>query len=96
MFWVTSQYSPWTLSIEATSFAETLIKIYCSVRHHIAENSILPVREILRNLHNEELYDSFFLPNSMLMFASRRIRQKGHVACMGENRNAYRLLMAKP
>jgi hypothetical protein len=30
------------------------------------------------------------------MIQSRRMRWEEHVACMGEKRNAYRILMGKP
>jgi hypothetical protein len=33
---------------------------------------------------------------SIIIIKSRRIRWEGHVARMGENRNAYRILMGKP
>jgi PAS domain-containing protein len=38
-----------------------------------------------RKLHNEELHR-----------LSRRMRRAGHVARMGEKRNAYRILVEKP
>jgi hypothetical protein len=40
--------------------------------------------------------DEFYsLPNIIQAMKSRRLRQAGHVACMGNNRNAYRVLMNK-
>jgi hypothetical protein len=48
-----------------------------------------------RKLHNEELRDSYSLPNTIRIIKSRRMRWTGHVARMGEKRNAYRLLVGK-
>jgi hypothetical protein len=47
-------------------------------------------------LHNEELRDLYFSPNIIRIIKSRRMRWAGHVARMGEKRNAYRLLVGKP
>jgi hypothetical protein len=47
-------------------------------------------------LHYEELND---LPSSssiVRMMKSRRMRWAGHVACMGERRGIYRVLVGKP
>jgi hypothetical protein len=49
-----------------------------------------------RKLHNEELRDLYSSPSIIRKIKSRRIRWAGHVARMGEKRNAYRLLMGKP
>jgi hypothetical protein len=49
-----------------------------------------------RKLHNEELHDLYFSPNIIRMIKSRRMRWAGHVARMGEKRNAYRILPGKP
>jgi hypothetical protein len=49
-----------------------------------------------RKLHYEELRDLYFSPNIIRMIKSRRMRWAGHVARMGEKRNAYRLLLGKP
>jgi hypothetical protein len=51
-----------------------------------------------RELHNEELHKLYSLPNIRIirMIKSRRMRWAGHVARMGENRNAYRILVGKP
>jgi hypothetical protein len=46
-------------------------------------------------LHNEELHN-LYSPNIIRMFKSRRMRWAGHVARMGETRNAYRILVGKP
>jgi hypothetical protein len=49
-----------------------------------------------RKLHNEELHDLYSSPNIMRMIKSMRMRWAGHVAPMGEKRNAYRILVGKP
>jgi hypothetical protein len=49
-----------------------------------------------RKLHNEELRDLYSSPSIIRIIKSRRMRWAGHVARMGENRNAYSLLVGKP
>jgi hypothetical protein len=49
-----------------------------------------------RKLHNEELRDLYSSPSIIIIIKSRRMRWAGHVARMGEKRNAYRLLVGKP
>jgi hypothetical protein len=49
-----------------------------------------------RKLHNEELNDLYCSPNITQMMKSRKMRWKGHVACMGERRGTYRVLVGKP
>jgi hypothetical protein len=49
-----------------------------------------------RKLHNKELHDLYSSPNIIRIIKSRRMRWAGHVARMGEKRNAYRLLVGKP
>jgi TPP-dependent pyruvate/acetoin dehydrogenase alpha subunit len=49
-----------------------------------------------RKLHNEELHDLYSSLSIIRIFEERRMRCAGHVARMGEKRNAYRLLVAKP
>jgi hypothetical protein len=49
-----------------------------------------------RKLHNEELHSSYSSPSVIRMIKSRRMRWTGHVARMGEKRNAYRILVGKP
>jgi hypothetical protein len=49
-----------------------------------------------RKLHNEELRDLYSSPSIIRIIKSRRTRWSGHVARMGEKRNAYRLLVGKP
>jgi hypothetical protein len=49
-----------------------------------------------RKLHNEEFRDLYSSPSIIRMIKSRRMRWEGHVARMGEKRNAFRLLVGKP
>jgi hypothetical protein len=49
-----------------------------------------------RKLHNEELRDLYSSPSIIIIIKSRKMIWAGHVARMGEKRNAYRLLMGKP
>ena len=44
--------------------------------------------------HNETLYD-LYSPN-IWVIKSRRMRWAGHVACMGNRRGAYRILVGRP
>jgi hypothetical protein len=49
-----------------------------------------------RRLHNEELNDLYFSPNIVRVIKSRRMRWAGHVARMGEEKGANRVLVEKP
>jgi hypothetical protein len=49
-----------------------------------------------RKLHNEELHNLYCSPSLIRIIKSRRMRWAGHVARMGEKRNAYRILVGKP
>ena len=46
-------------------------------------------------LHNEELNDLYSSPNIVRVVKSRRMRCAGHVARMGEERGAFRVLVRK-
>jgi hypothetical protein len=74
-------------------------------RLRVNENRVLrrvfgPKRDELtgewRKLHNEELNDLYSLSNIVRVVKSRRMRWAGHVACMGGNRGAHRVLVGKP
>ena len=49
-----------------------------------------------RKLHNKELSDLYSSPNIIQVIKSRRMRWTEHVACMGDRRGAYRILVGKP
>jgi hypothetical protein len=54
------------------------------------------VRGCWRKLHIEELHNLYSSPRIIRMIKSRRMRWAGHVARMGEKKNAYRILVGKP
>jgi hypothetical protein len=49
-----------------------------------------------RKLHNEELHGLYSLPSIVRVIKVRRMRWAGHVACMGEVRGAYNILVGRP
>ena len=49
-----------------------------------------------RRLHNVELNGLYSSPNVVGVIKSRRMRWAGHVARMGEERGAYKVLVGKP
>ena len=48
-----------------------------------------------KRMHNEEINDLYTLPNIVQVIKSRRIRWAGHVACMCEEKGAYRVLVGE-
>ena len=49
-----------------------------------------------RILHNEEINDLYSSPNIVRVIKSSKMRWAAHVARMGEERGAYRVLVGKP
>jgi hypothetical protein len=49
-----------------------------------------------RKLYNEELHNLYSSPSILRMSMPRRMRWTWHIARMGENGNAYRILLGKP
>jgi hypothetical protein len=49
-----------------------------------------------RKLHSEELHNLYSSPDIIRHVKSRRMRWAGHVARMGEERKAYKVLVGKP
>jgi len=49
-----------------------------------------------RRLHNEHLNDLYSSLSIVRVIKSRRMKWAGHVACMGEERGVYRVLVGKP
>jgi hypothetical protein len=73
-------------------------------RLRVFENGVLrrifgPKRDEItgewRKLHNEGLNDLYCSPNIVRVIKSRRMRWTGHVACMGESRGVFRVLVGK-
>jgi len=50
----------------------------------------------VEKLHNEELNDLSCSPDIVRVIKWRRMRWAGHIACMGERRGVYRVLVGKP
>jgi hypothetical protein len=46
-----------------------------------------------RKLHDDDLHSLYSSPNIVRVVKSRRMRWAGHVACMGEGRDVYRILL---
>jgi hypothetical protein len=58
-----------------------------------------PKREedgLWRKLHNDELCSLYSSLNIVRVIKSRRMKWVGHVACMGEGRGVYRVLIGRP
>jgi hypothetical protein len=49
-----------------------------------------------RKLHNQEVHDFYSSPSIIRIIKARRMGWAGHVARMGERRNAHRLLVRRP
>jgi hypothetical protein len=49
-----------------------------------------------RKLHNDELHSLYSSPNIVRVIKSRRMRWAGDVACMGEGRGVYIVLVGRP
>jgi hypothetical protein len=74
-------------------------------RLRVSENRVLrrifgPKRDEVtrewRKLHSEKLNDLYSSPNIFRVIKSRRMRWAEHVACMGERKGVYRVLLGKP
>jgi hypothetical protein len=49
-----------------------------------------------RKLHDGELHNLYLSPDIIRQVRSRRMSWVGHVACIGEGRNMYKVLVGKP
>jgi hypothetical protein len=49
-----------------------------------------------RKLHNDEPNDLYSSPNTFRVIKSKRMIWEGHVACMGESKGVYRVLVGQP
>ncbi|KAJ4443146.1 hypothetical protein ANN_04796 [Periplaneta americana] len=92
-------------------FSGVMLRSYCTLtlreehRLRVFENKVLrkifvakrdEVTEDWRKLHNTELHALYSSPDIIRNIKSRRLRWAGHVARMGESRNAYRVLVGRP
>jgi hypothetical protein len=75
------------------------------LRLRVFENRVLrrifgpPRDDVLggwRKLHNGELHNLYSSPDNIRQIKSRRMRWAGHVVCMREGKNMYRVLVGKP
>ena len=81
----------------ATDLEERGIRVFKNrVLRRIYEPQRDDVTVEWRKLHNEELNDLYSSPSIIRVMKSRRMRLAGHVACMGERRGVYRVLVGKP
>jgi hypothetical protein len=58
-----------------------------------------PKREedgLWRKVHNDELHNLYSSPNIVRVIKLRRMRWVVHLACMGEGRGVYRILVGRP
>jgi hypothetical protein len=73
-------------------------------RLRVFENRVLrrifgPKREedgLWRKLHNDELHSLYSSPNIVRVIKSEKMRWTENVACMGEGRNIYKVLVERP
>jgi hypothetical protein len=73
-------------------------------RLRVSENRVLRIFEPKRDevtgeqrkLHNGEFHSLYTSPDIIRQIKSSRMMWAGQVACMGEGRNVYRVLMGKP
>jgi hypothetical protein len=47
-------------------------------------------------MHGHEVHDLYSSPNTIRVFQTGMMRWARHVACLGEKRGAYRILVGKP
>jgi hypothetical protein len=86
-----------------TVWVQNLISHFEGATQTVFEKTVLrkilgPKREeegSWRKLHNDELHSLYFSPNTVRVIKSRRMKWAGHVACMGEGRGVYRVLVGR-
>jgi hypothetical protein len=78
----------WSLTLRQEHRLRVLRRIFVPKRDEVTGE--------WRKLHNEELRDLYSSPSIIRTIKSRRMRWAGHIARMGEKRNACRLLGGKP
>jgi hypothetical protein len=74
-----------------------LTRLHTEIENRVLRRIFGPKRDEVtgewRKLHNKELHDLYSSPYIVRIIKSRTMRWVGHVARMGEKRNAYRLLV---
>jgi hypothetical protein len=78
-------YEIWSLTLREEHGLRVLRRIFGPKRDEVTGG--------WRKLHNEELHNLYSSPSIMRMMKTRRMRWAGHIARMGVNRNAYRILV---
>ena len=81
-------YETWSLALREERRLRVLRRMFGPKREEVTRQ--------WRKLHNVELNDLYFSPNIFRVIKSRRMRLAEHVACMGEWRGVYRVLVGKP
>jgi hypothetical protein len=73
--------------------------MYSNIENRVLRRILGPKRDEVtgewRTMHNEELRYLYSSPSIIRIIKSRIMRWTGHVARMGEKRNAYRLMVGK-
>jgi hypothetical protein len=68
--------------------------------NRVLRRIFIPKRDVVtgewRKLHDEQLHDLYSLSSIIRIMRSRRMRWARYVARMGDEKNAYRLLVGKP
>jgi hypothetical protein len=75
---------------------EHLLRVLKTVLRRMCGPKMDEVAGGWRRLHNEELHDLYAASHFIRVIKSIRIRWVGHVACVGEIRSAYNILVGKP
>jgi hypothetical protein len=90
---VLSGYKTWSLTL----WEERRLMLFENrVLRSIFESEGYEVTREWRKLHNEELNDLHSSPDIIRMIKLGRMRWGGHVACMGERRGVYGVLVGRP
>jgi len=86
--WIFRKWDYWRGERSLRVYENRVLRLFGPKRNEITEE--------WRKLHYEELSDLYSLPNIVRVVKSRRMRWAGHVACMGEGRGVYRVMVGKP
>jgi hypothetical protein len=71
-------------------------KAYDPVRWEVFYNILFDFVIYMKLARLEELNDLYSAPNIIWVIKERRMRWVGHIACIGERRGVYRVLIRKP